>query len=275
MGKLLNGLMRKGLVGVGAAMLLSVSMGVSAQIATSKHDLTAAGGAGNKVTSAGAEICVFCHTPHGSDSAAPLWNKNLSSPSTFTPYASSTLDAVANTTGSISLACLSCHDGSQAMDTMINAPGSGLAPITALSSGLGRGYNLATWSVNTDGKMAAGIANLGTDLTNDHPVMIPYCGGGMTITGASVTNNCADKDFLMPTGSGAGATQKVWFDSVGAGGTAGAKDKTDIQLYNRSADLNTFYVECGSCHDPHNTTNGTFLRISNAASKVCLTCHNK
>lgn len=272
MGKLLNGLIRKCLVGVGVTMLLSVSAGVSAQIATSKHDLTASGTGGNHVTSAGTEICVFCHTPHGSDSAAPLWNKTLTG-SGYTQYSSSTMDGTA-VSGGVSLACLSCHDGTQAMDTMINAPGSGLTPITALSSGAGRGYNLATWSGSATGVMAAGVANLGTDLTNDHPIQIPYCGGGLTASGSTMTNNCLDKDFKMPTGSGSGTTQKVWFDSVGAGGTTGAKDKTDIQLYNRAGGA-VFYVECGSCHDPHNTTNGTFLRISNAASAVCLTCHNK
>lgn len=34
-------------------------------------------------------------------------------------------------------------------------------------------------------------------------------------------------------------------------------------------------VECGSCHDPHNDTNDPFLRMSNAASALCTTCHVK
>ena len=34
-------------------------------------------------------------------------------------------------------------------------------------------------------------------------------------------------------------------------------------------------VECGSCHDPHDTTNSPFLRVSNANSDLCLTCHDK
>jgi len=266
MGKLLNGLIRKCLFGVGAAVLLSVSMGVNAQgIKTSKHDLTSTGAGGNVVTSGSPEICVFCHTPHGSDSAAPLWNKNLTSPPSYTQYASSTMDGAA-VTGGISLACLSCHDGSQAMDTMINRPGSGLYDPAGQ-----RAYSLNTWSSNTDGKMVAGVFNLGTDLTNDHPIQIPYCGGGMTASGATIsTAGCADVDFKAPMGNATGA-QKVWFDT---GATANAKDKGDIQLYNRAGG-GVFYVECGSCHDPHNTSNGTFLRISNAASAVCLTCHNK
>lgn len=272
MGKLLSGLIRKCLVGVGATVLLSVSLGANAGISGSKHDLTSSGTGGNKVTDGSPEICVFCHTPHGSDSAAPLWNKTLSGAG-YTQYSSSTMDGTV-VSGGISLACLSCHDGSQAMDTMINAPGSGLAPVNAASSGLGRGYNLLTWSSNGDGKMVAGVFNLGTDLTNDHPIQIPYCGGGMTISGtAPVMTGCADADFKAPEGNASGA-QKAWFDT---GTVANAKDKGDIQLYNRSGGA-VFYVECGSCHDPHNAgagTPGTFLRISNAASAVCLTCHNK
>jgi len=34
-------------------------------------------------------------------------------------------------------------------------------------------------------------------------------------------------------------------------------------------------VECGSCHDPHEATNGTFLRISNGKGDLCTGCHVK
>ena len=34
-------------------------------------------------------------------------------------------------------------------------------------------------------------------------------------------------------------------------------------------------VECASCHDAHDGTNTNFLVMSNAASALCLTCHNK
>jgi len=33
-------------------------------------------------------------------------------------------------------------------------------------------------------------------------------------------------------------------------------------------------VECTTCHDPHNSLHGNFLRMSNAGSAMCLTCHN-
>ncbi len=34
-------------------------------------------------------------------------------------------------------------------------------------------------------------------------------------------------------------------------------------------------IECTSCHDPHLTTNGRFLRVTLTGSQICLTCHNK
>ena len=35
------------------------------------------------------------------------------------------------------------------------------------------------------------------------------------------------------------------------------------------------YVECGSCHNPHDDTNASFLIMSNDASALCLDCHLK
>jgi len=34
-------------------------------------------------------------------------------------------------------------------------------------------------------------------------------------------------------------------------------------------------VQCASCHDAHNPTNAPFLVMSNGASALCTTCHNK
>jgi predicted CXXCH cytochrome family protein len=34
-------------------------------------------------------------------------------------------------------------------------------------------------------------------------------------------------------------------------------------------------VECASCHDPHLTDNGKFLRADNTNSDLCLACHDK
>ena len=106
-----------GLAWIGAA---------NAGVVGSKHDLTAGGGA-QATTTVTDEVCVFCHTPHGSDVNAPvpLWNKVLGAPGSYTQYSTlqtPTFDSTEAPVGSVSLACLSCHDGTQAMDAVIIRP---------------------------------------------------------------------------------------------------------------------------------------------------------
>lgn len=64
------------------------------------------------------EMCQACHTPHHANSAehnAPLWNHS-STQQNFTPYTSSTLKATVGQPDGISKLCLSCHDGTVALD---------------------------------------------------------------------------------------------------------------------------------------------------------------
>ena len=90
-------------------------------VVTSKHDFTTGGDAQGTTTQTD-QVCVFCHTPHGADTTAPvpLWNKVLNAnEARFTRYstlATPSFDSQEAPVGSVSLACLSCHDGTQAMD---------------------------------------------------------------------------------------------------------------------------------------------------------------
>jgi predicted CXXCH cytochrome family protein len=260
--------------GIAVAVAALAPADAFAQIATSKHNLGSGGNSATNSTFNGtAEICVFCHTPHGANTgvAAPLWNKTVPA-GPYTTYStgnSASIDGDVAPVGSVSLACLSCHDGSLAIATMINQPGSG-------GYNPGGGILPGTWtsgSGNVDvatGRMSAtAITNLGTNLQNDHPIGIGYCGSSVAPTGATLT--CGDADFNAPSSSVVN-TKRIWFVE-GTGGD-GVRQKTDLLLYTRAGD-DLPRVECASCHDPHNTSNGTFLRRSNAGSNLCLTCHNK
>ncbi len=247
----------------------------TAGVVGSQHDLTTGGGAQGS-TSNTDEVCVFCHTPHGSDTSAPvpLWNKVLGAPGSYTQYSTlqtPTFDSQEAPVGSVSLACLSCHDGTQAMDVVLNSPGSG-------------GYNPSGSEIDP---VALGVMTgspvpmLGTDLTNDHPISMQYGGGGPLATDADgpFTGTLGDPDFVVPQKATVNTNAIWWVDSPV--GTAGTREKTDMILYSRN-DLGTVqpFVECGSCHDPHNdTTQGptsvAFLRIANTASQICTTCHVK
>lgn len=72
------------------------------------------------------EMCLPCHTPHHADpsvDAAPLWNHLVTS-SAFSPYASPTMDAAPGQPGGLSKLCLSCHDGTVAIDSFGGTAGS-------------------------------------------------------------------------------------------------------------------------------------------------------
>ena len=293
-----NALLKR-MAGTAAIVLLGAGVFAGqdalAGIANTKHNLGSSTGPAGRINSfdGTGEICVFCHTPHGSDTSAsvPLWNRVLASPTTYTTYNSlgtSSLDGATAPVGSVSLACLSCHDGTQAMNVMINQPGSG-------------GYNSAgaalsgTWTGanQTAGKIGAGlITNIGVDLKNDHPVGIQYGGGPKAGTvpaaPADYTNTLfRDADFNSAKSAVLNGQSVWWVDTTG--GTAGTREKTDMQLYTRtgagSVGLDGTvtasaltgaqpFVECASCHDPH-SENTTFLRIANTGSAVCLACHIK
>ena len=265
---------------------LALASGVAmAGISNTKHNLTFSGPGPNRLDNTPTntqEICVFCHTPHGSntDASAPLWNKNIPDPSGYSVYStanSSTIDGSTLTVGSVSAACLSCHDGTQAMDNMINQPGSG-----ATNTNLTFNWDTSIGGTPNGIMGTTTIAMLGQDLTNDHPIGIEYCGGGLTGSGSTVNGTCSDSDFFVPS-TRVINTQQVFYVNT-AGGTD-EREKTDIILYTRDfsgvgGDANAPSVECASCHDPHveskdAATQVAFLRVSQAGSGVCLACHNK
>jgi predicted CXXCH cytochrome family protein len=209
------------LVAFGAAVLTGAAP-LGAQnpddITNSKHNMSTRSGLTNY-----SEVCVYCHTPHGGQTQnAPLWNRNFGT-GPYTMYNasySSTIDMpVAASPQGVSLACLSCHDGTIGLDVIINRPNT---DTTLVGSG--------NTMPNNAGQF---FANLGTDLRNDHPISVTY-------------DNVADPAFNAPSGGKIGT----------------------LPLY-------LGRVECGTCHNPHNTTFTPFLRSSNSSSNLCKTCHIK
>lgn len=240
------------------------------------------------------EVCVYCHTPHGANTTVtlPLWNRTMrvTTYSTYNELGTSSLTQAVVQPGANSLACLSCHDGQTAVDSIINMPGSGrYEPSQATSQS---NIFLNSWN-NSRGPDASGhrtlnssggstsclachspagalpegatdftIFAIGTDLKNDHPVGVTY---------PAITSTVAD--FNTPAGR-KGTT--FFFDSDGNGNLGTG----DVRLYDNAG---TAKVECASCHDPHGVPSAgvgsvfkpTFLRVVNTGSALCLTCHSK
>lgn len=248
--------MKKLIISTGLALLVMVTAAFAARdsavIATGPHDFSAGSALTNANATINGQTCVFCHTPHGGSTTVPLWNRTNPS-SAYQMYTSSTMDAAAPTSAqvqsAVSGACLSCHDGSIAIDVLTNVNGTAFGPAVAFTV---QATATATYGNSAPGSnniLTGGIPYLGTDLRNDHPITIIY----ETARAATPT------EFVMQTASGS----KIVVPSAGGA----------LPLYGSATATAT--VECASCHNPHNNTNLLFLRKSNAGSAICLTCHIK
>lgn len=217
-------------------------------IRNSKHNLSSASSNVVKSTST-SEICVYCHTPHGAGAEAPLWNRALPTGS-YTVYSSETLDQTASSTvGAPSKLCLSCHDGTLAVGSVSNAPGSGTG-------------NTSTSQIPTnltDDKIALGSGGgsegytrlIGTNLTNDHPISVNF---NNTIAGTD--GELRSDAYNESTGAGATATDgKRIFNQRALGGAR--PHLVGFEAPN---------VQCPTCHDPHLasvTDSGALTGINN------------
>ncbi|MFQ6613862.1 MAG: cytochrome c3 family protein, partial [Fidelibacterota bacterium] len=162
-----------------------------------------------------------CHAPHNANTTvpnSPLWNHQVTS-QTFTPYSSNSLDAVTGQPSGVSKLCLSCHDGLTAVDNY-------------------GGSTDGTWFIT-------GREQMGTDLSNDHPISFVY--------DPALANSDGELNDPSNTTTVLGGTIQ---NDLLSGGTT---------------------MECSSCHDVHNgySYNPELLKITMNGSTLCLTCHAK
>jgi hypothetical protein len=207
------------------------------------------------------EICVYCHIPHESGNSAPLWNRQLPDQTGYQMYSSPNFDSdVPNAPDGISLACLSCHDGSVAVDAVIQTPkyhewlDTGVHYRMSLEGAVGtdscgKCHNRSQGAYGgVSGAHDATIRYLTKNLRDDHPISMAY-----------PTFN-RDAQFRQPP------TVKP---------DGGRAFSNGIQTFEGDK------VQCASCHDPHNPDEKNlegrdpFLRTSNRFSALCLTCHGK
>ncbi|MEZ5063783.1 MAG: cytochrome c3 family protein [bacterium] len=141
------------------AAILAVAVSAEAGVTDSVHDLRGELGID--------EICVVCHTPHNAVdptandlSYAPLWNHESTSGS-YTLYDSATLNFTPGQPDGVTKLCLSCHDGSVAVDNYGGTTSGTLFVDDAVFDGL-------------PGQSVGAGRDFGTNLDNDHPVSFLY-----------------------------------------------------------------------------------------------------
>ncbi|MCC4114257.1 cytochrome c3 family protein [Aromatoleum toluclasticum] len=241
------------------------------KISNTKHNLSSSGSGTVKATTE-SQICVFCHTPHAANTAAPapLWNRTLSS-ATYTPYTSNSLDAqtifgALSQPGGSSKLCLSCHDGTMAIGTVGVLGGKSNVSVTMGGTDAG-----GTMPAGPQGATSGFTRNLGIDLRNDHPISFTY---NETLANADGELRHMDAQQRSPAGSG----------TVIGIRSAGYKPLLPLQP---TGTAGAGQVQCTTCHDPHldvpkflrlnrlqtvNPAGGPFLP---ASDQICLGCHDK
>ena len=143
--------------------VLMVSGSAFADLANTKHNLAGQGGTGDN-----GQMCVYCHVPHtnSTNTSPPLWNRAANS-TTYTVYSSTTIQMEIGQPGAESLVCLGCHDGTVALDSIVNEPQSG-------------------WTQGSSRLMASSLAGyMGTDLRSEHPIGVTW----------DITSATGDPDF--------------------------------------------------------------------------------
>jgi predicted CXXCH cytochrome family protein len=133
--------------------IILITQSVNAQIAGTKHDFSTKSWAPTEN-----KMCGVCHAVHNAknEPAAPLWNHKSTSVAAYTLYSSPTFSGQGGLTITIPSAssklCLSCHDGTVAIESFGNTiSGTNFIPASSRIGGV-----------------------TGSDMTKDHPISFQY-----------------------------------------------------------------------------------------------------
>ncbi len=231
--------------------LALIGPATSGTLVGSKHDMTGLNRRAGVEAMTGLAIndyrdpCIYCHVPSsvkGSPTAPGgsqilEWNRYLGNSADMQVYDSDSLRTKIQELGNESLLCLSCHDGTMAIDMVITKPdGWGMKNESPLHMRLDKGGGLDKCTQCHDGTTAHRMdaVVIGRNLMDDHPVGIVYPG------------LFDSHDFFPPNSEG--------------------RFRNGVRLFRNK-------VECASCHDVHNPDIVPFMRVE--PKELCITCHNK
>lgn len=240
----------------GAILVAASATAQTISMVSSPHDLSA-GSAANVRASSEDQVCIFCHTPHNASPIAPLWNRAMS-PQVYLVYTSRSLDAKPGQPTGDSKLCLSCHDGTIALGSVLSRA----TPITMAGG------------VTT---MPHGSGNLGTDLRDDHPISFRF------------DSALAIKDGKLRDPSG--LPGQVQLDSNRELQCTTCHDAHNnafgkfLVMRNTNSELcvacHTMgqtdiqgHSQCADCHQNHTAPSGALLLKKPNITKTCTSCHD-
>ncbi|MFQ5553386.1 MAG: cytochrome c3 family protein, partial [Thermoplasmata archaeon] len=237
-------------------------------IVGSKHDLSSTTGPGPLKAlpsdlGGTTEICVFCHTPHNANPATdvrPLWNRNLSE-AAYIVYTSFTLEHTApvRPTG-VSRLCLSCHDGSIPIGSVLNIAG-------------------ASREIAMTQRFIPSEKQIGPDLRNSHPISFLF----------DASLKAADGQLFDPpprVETRSSADVKLWDGGQVQCSTCHDPHRVQYPKFLRKAKFSQTDNLCLVCHDQPGWTSSTHrnaLQVvdfgdgdgpHSVAARACLSCHH-
>ena len=274
------------------ASVVAVGPALAQGMLGSKHNLSVSGPGPVRAISE-SQICVFCHTPHNASPRAPLWNRNLSGQS-YTPYASGSLQATVGQPNGYSRLCLSCHDGSIAVGSVVN---------------LGGHSATVQMQGTPDGAMPVGSTRLGTNLTNDHPVSFAFSAAVASADGELVSPSLLTGAIKLYEGATAGQRDSVQCTTchdphltvnpkflkrtfigrtdnlcltchIKPGWSGSSHEAATAKFFPSGSSTSVADLSCGGCHTPH-TKSGAPRLLRDAATDAgaaaiqlaCYRCH--
>jgi len=262
-------------------VLMWISIVANGQsIVSTVHNLSVSGPGSIKATTE-SEICLFCHTPHNARPDHPLWNRNDPGLN-YTLYNSSTTQALPGQPDGSSILCLSCHDGTIALGSVISR-----------STPIIMGGGVTT--------MPPGVSNLTQDLSNDHPVSFIYnaalaLADGQLKDPASLTGSVKLENNKLQCTSchdpHKNINTKFLVASIQASDLclychqttswSGASHKNSTATWNNVNPDPWFHTPyttvaqngCENCHNPHSAAGKLRLMDFLPEENNCLDCHN-
>lgn len=220
------------------------------------HNLSVFGPGSIKAASE-SEVCIFCHAPHRSTPIKPLWNRTLPTEA-YLIYNSRALDARPGQPTGSSKMCLSCHDGTIALGTLVSRD----MPV-AMAGGVA--------------SIPTGHSRIGTDLRDDHPISFAF--------DASLASRDPrlKSPGMLPSELKLDANQELQCTTCheahdNARGNFLVMDNVGSQLCTSCHSMGTTSVSqhqsCNACHQPHTAPSGPYLLRAATITDTCLRCHD-
>jgi hypothetical protein len=227
------------------AMAITTGAGITGTL----HDLSTTGSGGIAIGQASeTRICIFCHTPHFSAKATdpgmagvnyyPLWNHEMSSIATYVTYTngfenssmiSAQLNATVGQPGGVSKLCLSCHDGSIAVNSYGHYQGN---PTVGAGSG--------STGIIMPGSFKIGASG---DLSNHHPIGFNYAAV------SAVDDEIYDASTPLNGGTGLTINDVLWAGKVECVSCHSVHNKKNEGFKFLWVNDNNASALCLSCHN--------------------------